>query len=58
MDPPGRGGKAAPGTDPGGERVGGEPACLMHRLCPECWRLADENPPTRCPHCGTAINDG
>lgn len=35
--------------------VGGEPACLMHRLCPSCGRPADQDPPTRCPHCHTTI---
>jgi rubrerythrin len=37
--------------------VGGEPVCLMHRLCPACGRPADEDPPTRCPHCDTAIEE-
>jgi len=39
------------------ERVGGEPVCLMHRLCPECGGLADEDPPTRCPHCQAFIDE-
>jgi rubrerythrin len=34
-----------------------EPVCLLHRVCPECGRLADEDPPTRCPACGAAISD-
>lgn len=37
--------------------VGGEPVCLMHRLCPACGRVADEDPPTRCPHCGAAVDE-
>ncbi|GAA4778677.1 hypothetical protein GCM10023200_09630 [Actinomycetospora chlora] len=35
--------------------AGGDPACWMHRVCPECGRLADEDPPTRCPSCGTQL---
>lgn len=35
--------------------VGGEPACLMHRLCPTCGRVTDEDPPTRCPHCNAVV---
>ena len=34
------------------EDAGGDPACWMHRVCDECGRLADEDPPTRCPSCG------
>jgi rubrerythrin len=34
---------------------GGDPACWLARVCPACGRLADEDPPTRCPACGTAI---
>lgn len=37
--------------------VGGEPVCLMHRSCPACGRPANEDPPTRCPHCETAIEE-
>jgi rubrerythrin len=32
-----------------------EPVCLVHRVCPECGRLADEEPPTRCPECGAEV---
>ena len=34
---------------------GGDPACWMSRVCPRCGRLADEEPPTRCPGCGADI---
>ncbi|HWN26370.1 MAG TPA: hypothetical protein VNP37_05345 [Actinomycetospora sp.] len=34
---------------------GGDPACWMHRVCQECGRLADEDPPTRCPSCGATL---
>jgi rubrerythrin len=39
------------------EPVGGEPVCLMHRLCPACGGLANEDPPTTCPHCGSEIEE-
>lgn len=45
------------GEDRAEERVGGEPVCLMHRLCPACGLLADEDPPTRCPHCDAHIDE-
>jgi rubrerythrin len=32
-----------------------EPVCLVNRVCPECGRLADEKPPTRCPACGAEL---
>jgi rubrerythrin len=35
--------------------VGGDPACWVRRVCPACGRLADEDPPTRCPSCGEQI---
>jgi hypothetical protein len=35
---------------------GGEGPCLMARVCPECGRLADEDPPTRCENCQAEIN--
>ena len=34
---------------------GGDPACWAARGCPDCGRLADEDPPTRCPACGAAL---
>ena len=34
---------------------GGDPACWLARVCPACGRLADEDPPTRCPACGEPI---
>lgn len=36
---------------------GGDPACWLPRVCPDCGRLADEDPPTRCAACGAAIDD-
>lgn len=34
---------------------GGEPACWLHRLCPECDAVQDEARPTRCWRCGAAL---
>lgn len=34
---------------------GGDPACWLARVCPACGRLADEDPPTRCPACGEEL---
>ncbi|WP_166486429.1 hypothetical protein [Blastococcus saxobsidens] len=34
---------------------GGDPACWLHRVCPACGGLADEDPPTRCPRCGAEL---
>jgi hypothetical protein len=39
------------------EDEGGDPACWLHRVCPACGRLADEDPPTRCANCGADIED-
>jgi hypothetical protein len=36
---------------------GGDPACWLNRVCPACGRLADEDPPTRCPSCGADLPD-
>jgi rubrerythrin len=37
------------------EPEGGEAVCWLHRVCPECGRLVEEEPPTRCPDCGAAV---
>jgi hypothetical protein len=42
-------GRAAP------EPEGGEPACLLDRVCDACGRMADAAPPTTCPRCGAPI---
>jgi rubrerythrin len=39
------------------EDEGGDPACWLRRVCPACGRLADEDPPTRCPACGAELPD-
>lgn len=28
---------------------------MLPRVCQECGRLADEDPPTRCPSCGAEL---
>jgi hypothetical protein len=40
---------------PAPEDEGGDPACWLRRVCPECGRLADEDPPTRCAACGAEV---
>ncbi|WP_166664212.1 rubredoxin-like domain-containing protein [Actinophytocola oryzae] len=33
--------------------TGGDPACWLDRVCPDCGLLTeDDNPPARCPRCG------
>jgi rRNA maturation endonuclease Nob1 len=34
---------------------GGESVCWLHRVCPACGRIADEDPPTTCPGCGAEL---
>jgi hypothetical protein len=40
-------------TEPAEE--GGEPACWLHRLCPECDAVQDDERPARCWRCGAAL---
>jgi hypothetical protein len=35
---------------------GGDPACWLHRVCPVCGRLADDDPPTTCAGCGAELS--
>ncbi|MBM7806829.1 DNA-binding MarR family transcriptional regulator [Geodermatophilus bullaregiensis] len=44
-----------PAVHEGGGGGGGDPACWLHRVCPACGRLADEDPPTRCAACGEEL---
>ena len=37
------------------EQEGGDPACWLHRVCPECGLFSVEDPPTVCERCGTEI---
>ena len=34
---------------------GGDPACWLGQVCPECGRFTERQLPTTCPHCGTEI---
>ncbi|MEU5614072.1 cupin domain-containing protein [Streptomyces sparsogenes] len=34
---------------------GGEPACLLHRVCAECGRLAQESDARYCARCGAGL---
>ncbi|MER7578730.1 hypothetical protein [Kitasatospora sp. NPDC097691] len=36
---------------------GGESACWLERVCPECGRLRERPGPAPCEHCG-AVEDG
>ncbi|MEU9714421.1 hypothetical protein [Streptomyces sp. NPDC047976] len=40
-----------------GAAEGGETACLLHRVCPDCGRLATEPAARYCSRCGTALPD-
>ncbi|HEX4060380.1 MAG TPA: DUF488 family protein [Streptosporangiaceae bacterium] len=33
----------------------GDSACWLNRVCPRCGSMADEDPPTTCPHCHTPV---
>jgi len=33
----------------------GDPACLLRRVCQACGGVADTDPPTVCPQCGTEM---
>jgi rubrerythrin len=34
---------------------GGDPACWLHRICPECGAVLSSAPPTVCPRCGADV---
>ncbi|MER5885496.1 hypothetical protein ABT160_16830 [Streptomyces sp. NPDC001941] len=40
-----------------GGAEGGEPACLLDRVCPECGRLSGDRDARYCGRCGTALRD-
>ncbi|AUG75524.1 hypothetical protein CFP65_0562 [Kitasatospora sp. MMS16-BH015] len=47
---------AAPGTTPEPTQPeGGEAACLLHLVCPECGRLSQERDARFCARCGTEL---
>lgn len=37
---------------------GGDPACWLHRLCPQCDAVQDEAHPARCWRCGAVLGGG
>jgi hypothetical protein len=41
------------GSDGGGD--GGDAVCWLNRVCPECGRFLDREPPTTCPACGRSV---
>ena len=51
----GRGDDGRRGDGRGGHDEGGDPACFLHRVCPACGRVADEDPPTTCRVCGEEL---
>ncbi|MFG2616733.1 hypothetical protein ACGFXC_03855 [Streptomyces sp. NPDC048507] len=44
-------------TSSGGFAEGGESACLLHRVCPDCGRLAGESGARYCSRCGAGLPD-
>ena len=42
-------------TEPEPEPEGGEPACLLNRICPSCDAVLDAPPPTSCHRCGEQL---
>lgn len=42
-------------VDAGRDDEGGDPACWLSRVCPECGLFAVSDPPTTCERCGEAI---
>lgn len=35
---------------------GGDSACWLANVCPECGRFVAAEPPTTCPRCGTSVD--
>ncbi|UQX04363.1 hypothetical protein [Streptomyces sp. RerS4] len=46
-----------PPAPPPAPAEGGESACLLHRVCPDCGRLAGEAGARYCSRCGTELPD-
>ena len=42
-----------PAAEP--DERGGDPACWLNRVCPQCGMLSDSEPPATCAECGSAI---
>ena len=54
---PDQGRAARPGTEPAdfAEDRPGDPACLLRRVCQACGAVAETDPPTVCPQCGSEM---
>lgn len=37
------------------EREGGDPACWLGQVCPECGRFTEQDSPKKCPDCGAEM---
>ncbi|MFE2478899.1 hypothetical protein [Streptomyces sp. NPDC059389] len=48
---------AGPAAPAPGHAEGGEPACLLHLVCPDCGRLADDRGARTCSRCGGPLPD-
>ena len=44
-------------SSPAPEPLGGEPACMLDRVCPECGLFAETALPAPCVRCGTLVGD-
>lgn len=44
-------------TRPRPDTEGGDPACWLGQVCPECGRFSEQDAPARCPHCGAEMSD-
>lgn len=34
---------------------GGDPACWLGQVCPECGKFTEQVAPKKCPHCGAEL---
>jgi rubrerythrin len=41
-----------------GEDEGGDPACWIARVCPECGSFIEGRAPEVCPRCGARVQAG
>ncbi|WP_158230493.1 hypothetical protein [Pseudofrankia asymbiotica] len=50
--------QVSPSEDDDQSPEGGDPACWLARVCPECGLFAEHDPPTVCVRCGTPVPSG
>ncbi|KJY34685.1 hypothetical protein [Streptomyces sp. R33] len=55
--PEGPGDRGRVPAPPPAPAEGGEPACLLHLVCPDCGRLATERGARTCSRCGGPLPD-